>query len=73
MGSIKYKQRNIVEKVISVIQNKKITNKKYLIIDDIFTSGSTLKTIVKILIKNKVKIENISALIIAKTTENVEL
>lgn len=72
-SALKYKERSNVEKIIDVIESKKIINKKYLIVDDIFTSGSTLKTIVKILIKNKVKIENISALIIAKTTDIVEL
>lgn len=65
-SSQKFKDRKNIEKIIEIKKN--IENKKYLIIDDIYTSGSTLKTIIKILLKNNVKKENISALIIAKTT-----
>ena len=45
---------------------------KILIVDDIYTSGSTLKTIIKLLINKGIKKENIEALIICKTKNNVE-
>ena len=48
-------------------------NAKYLIVDDIFTSGSTLKTIISLLNKKGVKKENIKALIIFKVADFVEL
>ncbi|MDY2888578.1 MAG: hypothetical protein SOU19_03335 [Candidatus Caccosoma sp.] len=69
----KYANRKDIKKIIKIKDDVIITNKKYLIIDDIFTSGSTIKTIVDLLIKNHVKKENIKALIIAKTSQNVEL
>jgi len=72
-SNLKYNERKNVEHIIDVIDKKKITNKKYLIFDDIYTSGSTLKTIIKILLKNNVKKENISSIIIAKTSDFVEI
>lgn len=72
-SNLKYNERKNVEHIIDVIDKKKITNKKYLIFDDIYTSGSTLKTIIKILLKNNVKKENISSIIIAKTPDFVEI
>ena len=69
----KYKDRHLISNVIEV--DKRLINpyKKYLIIDDIFTSGSTIKTIINLLVKNKVKKENIKVIIIGKTADNVEL
>ena len=72
-SSFKFKDRYKVEKVITLKEKTTITNKKYLIVDDIYTSGSTLKTIIKILLNHGVKKENIKALIICKTKNNVEL
>lgn len=72
-SSQKYVDRKDIKKIIKIKEDVAITNKKYLIIDDIFTSGSTLKTIIDLLINNRVKRENIKALIIAKTSKNVEL
>jgi len=69
----KYKDRHLIYNVIEI--DKRLINpyKKYLIIDDIFTSGSTIKTIINLLVKNKVKKENIKVIIIGKTADNVEL
>ena len=68
-----YIDRKNIESVIKLKNNKYIDPKqKYLIIDDIYTSGSTLKTIIKLLVNNNVKKENISAIIIAKTADFVE-
>lgn len=77
--TIKYKQsdqkfidRKKVEKVI-FLKNKNIKNIKYLIVDDIFTSGSTLRRIIRLLIENGVDKNNIKALILCKTADFVEL
>ena len=72
-SSFKFKDRHKIEKVISLKENAKIENIKYLIVDDIYTSGSTIKTFIKILINHGAKQENIKALIVCKTKNNVEL
>jgi len=69
-SSMEYKKRNEISKYIKLKSNKKITNKKYLILDDIYTSGNTLRTIIKLLVKNKVSKEKIKALIIFKVPNN---
>lgn len=66
-SSQSYKERINIQNVIQLNNNLINLNKKYLIIDDIYTSGSTLKTIISILIKKGIKKENIKAIIIAKT------
>ena len=63
----------MIKDIIKIKNNKIDTNKKYLIIDDIYTSGSTLKTIISLLIKKGVKKANIKALIIFKVADFVEL
>ena len=69
-----YKNRKNIEKIIKLKSNKIIdTNKSYLIIDDIYTSGATLKTLINILLSKGVKKEQINAIIIAKTADFVEL
>lgn len=72
-SDLSFKERIKVKDVIKLKENSIINQQKYLIIDDIFTSGSTLKCIINILLKNKVKKENIKAIIIAKTADFVEL
>ena len=62
-----YYERQKVKDYIEIIDKNKIKNIKYLIVDDIYTSGSTLKTIISLLIKNKVDKNNIKAIVIAKT------
>lgn len=72
-SSYSYKNRSQISKYIKLKNSNLLTDKKYLIVDDVYTSGQTLKTIINILIKNKVKKENIKALILSKTPDSVEL
>lgn len=69
----KYEDRINIKNVIALNRKKSITNKKYLIVDDVITSGNTIATIIDILIKNKVDINNIKVLILSKKSDNVEL
>ena len=72
--SLKYVARQQIENIIKIKKDKCIDrNKKYLIVDDIVTTKATLKTIIKILLKNGVSSENISAIIISKKADFVEL
>ena len=68
-----YKQRNKIANVIDIKNIKLDINQKYLIIDDIFTSGATLKTIINLLVKQNIDKGHIKALILSKTVHNVEL
>lgn len=72
-SNLKFNQRERVKDVIKLKENTYLKQKKYLIIDDIYTSGSTLKCIINILLLNGIKKENIKALIISKTADIVEL
>ena len=69
----KYNKRYMIKDIIKAYDIKVNKNEKILIIDDIFTSGSTLKTIIDLLIKKGIKKENIKAIIISKTADFVEL
>ena len=74
-----YKTKNIIEQsklskeereeniqgVYSLVNSKELENKKILIIDDIFTTGSTVNECCKT-IKNEVKVKDICVLTIAK-------
>ena len=72
--SLKYIDRQEIENIIKIKKDKSIDrNKKYLIVDDIVTTKATLKAIIKILLKNGVSSGNISAIIIAKKADFVEL
>ena len=72
--SLKYIDRQQIENIIKIKKDKSIDkNKKYLIVDDIVTTKATLKAIIKILLKNGVSSENISAIIISKKADFVEL
>ncbi len=64
-SSVPFNKRKEIAKIIKV-KNKIVPTKKYLIIDDIYTSGSTLKSIINILLKYKVDKDNIKGLIIFK-------
>ena len=73
-SSLKYKERQGIENIIKVRENKTIdSSKKYLIVDDIVTTKSTLKAIIKLLINNGVNKNHIEAIIIAKKKDFVEL
>lgn len=72
-SSFKFKDRYKIEKVITLKEGHVIENKKYLIVDDIYTSGSTLKTIIKLLVNHGIEKKKIKALILCKTKNNVEL
>lgn len=72
-SSMHYTKRYLIKNIIKMKDIKIDVNAKYLIVDDIFTSGSTLKTIISLLNKKGVKKENIKALIIFKVADFVEL
>ena len=59
------KQRSEVNKVISIDKNIELKDKKILLVDDIYTTGSTLLTCIELLKKQKAK--HIEILVIAKT------
>jgi len=61
-----FSDRHLIDKVIT-LKDKVDKTKKYLIIDDIYTSGSTIKTIIKLLISKGVLKENIKVIVLAKT------
>ena len=76
-----YKNKDIpnVESVISklndeiknviMMKNSKIdVAKKYLIIDDIFTSGSTIHRLIHLLLLTGIKKENFAVIIVAKSS-----
>ena len=66
-----YQNRTQIKEIIKV--KNKLNNQKYLIVDDVYTSGNTLKTIIHLLIKNGIKKEDIKAIILSKKTDFVEL
>ena len=72
-SSMHYTKRYLIKNIIKMKDIKIDVNAKYLIVDDIFTSGSTLKTIISLINKKGVKKENIKALIIFKVADFVEL
>ena len=72
-SSMHYTKRYLIKNIIKMKSIKIDINAKYLIVDDIFTSGSTLKTIISLLNKKGVKKENIKALMIFKVVDFVEL
>lgn len=67
-----YKNRQKIASIIDIFPIKLDLNKKYLIVDDIFTSGATLKTIIKLLLNKGLKENQIKALILSKTANNVD-
>ena len=72
-SSNRYSNRDLIKNEIMLKQNVINKDSKYLIIDDVFTSGKTLKTIIELLKKIGVKKDNIKALILSKTADFVEL
>lgn len=65
--------RKDIASVIEIKSQLLSIHSKYLIVDDIYTSGSTLKTIIHLLLSHHIPKENIKALILSKTAENVEI
>lgn len=57
--------RKRIGKYLNLIDNKNIANKKILIVDDIYTTGSTFNTMVSVL--KKAGIKEIKGLFICKT------
>lgn len=72
-SNMTYLNRQEIQNKIELKRSEKIVDKKYLVVDDIFTSGNTLRTIYAILKKNHVKKENISGLIVAKVIKSVKI
>ena len=69
-----FNERNIIKDIIAIKPHMTLdTDKKYLIIDDIYTSGSTLKTIIELLVKCNIKKSNLKAVIFCKTAKFVEI
>jgi len=62
----KVQRENNLKGVYKVKNVQKIQNKKILLIDDIYTTGSTLNECAKTLIKSGIKKENIGVLTLAK-------
>lgn len=67
----KFMDRNQIQNIICL--KNKIDKQKYLIVDDVYTSGNTLKTIIHLLNKNGIKNEDIKAIILSKKSDFVEL
>lgn len=67
----KFMDRNQIQNIICL--KNKIDKQKYLIVDDVYTSGNTLKTIIHLLNKNGIKKEDIKAIILSKKSDFVEL
>ena len=63
-SSMSYKKRYDVSKILS-IKNVELKDKKILLVDDIYTTGSTIKSCVELLKKKGAK--RIEVLVIAKT------
>ena len=55
-----------VKRVYQVKKIQKIQNKKILLIDDIYTTGSTVNECAKVLVEGGIKRENISVLTLIK-------
>ena len=72
-SSVSFNNRYKIKDYIKIYKNKIKKEQKYLIIDDIFTSGSTLKTIINLLVNNGVNRRNICAIIVAKTAGFVDI
>ena len=66
-----YQMRSQIKEIIKV--KNKLNKQKYLIVDDVYTSGNTLKTIIQLLVKNGIKKEDIKAIILSKKSDFVEL
>lgn len=67
-SDLKYKDRKKIEKVLFIKKEKIDPKRKYLIIDDILTSGSTMKRCVCLLKENGVK--KIKGLVVATNFYN---
>ena len=59
------REKNI-KRAFKIKDIEKVKNKKILIIDDIYTTGSTLNECAKLLLKSGIKKENIGVLTLAK-------
>jgi len=59
--------RRYIKDYIKLKPNMLYNTKKYLIIDDVYTSGSTINTIIDILLAHHIKPNNIACIILSKT------
>lgn len=62
----KEQRKNNIKGAFKAKNIEKIKNKKILLIDDIYTTGSTLNECSRTLVKNGIKKENIGVLTLAK-------
>ena len=62
----KEQRKNNIKDVFKVKNIEQIKNKKILLIDDIYTTGSTLNECSRTLVKNGIQKENIGVLTLAK-------
>lgn len=67
-ANLSYKDRQNIYKNISIHNGEQLTNKNILLIDDVFTSGSTMKAMIKMVKKYKPK--RIKVLVASKTKDN---
>ncbi len=72
-SSQSFSKRKEIQNILQMNTKNLLLNQKYLIVDDIYTSGFTLKTLIQLLVQHRIPKENIKALILSKTAEFVEL
>ncbi len=59
------KQRQEIGKHLAIDENVHLKNKKVLIVDDVFTTGSTVRAMIKLILRCKPK--KIEVLVMSKT------
>ncbi len=62
-----------IKNAIYMTKNEILENQKILLIDDIYTSGNTIQTCIKLLQTNIQKIRDLSVICICKTKNNVDI
>lgn len=73
-SDVSYKDRVHIKDYIDIHDYQILENKKILLLDDIYTSGNTIKTCINLIVKNVVHFKDLKIICIAKTRKkNVEI